>query len=122
MRRDCECTLSHVSSGTNILRPADCQPCVQKERERRGGNSILREIDQGFGETELPEHLVARDRPFARCVEEDVRLLLSVLVIVGDGPTRLERRVVDGQVEEGGRQSAHLPCWWKASRGRTGMH
>lgn len=24
MRRDCECTLSHVSSGTNILHSADC--------------------------------------------------------------------------------------------------
>jgi hypothetical protein len=24
MRRDCECTLSHVSSGANVLRSTDC--------------------------------------------------------------------------------------------------
>jgi hypothetical protein len=98
MRRDCECTLSHGSSGTNILR---CPPIIsiygilQKEKER-DGVSVLGEIDQGFGEAELPEHLVARDRPFARCVEEYVCLFLGVLVIVGNGAVRLEGRVVDG--------------------------
>jgi hypothetical protein len=64
------------------------------EKKRRG--SILREIDQGFGEADLSEHLIARDRPFPRCIEENVSLLLSVLVIVGNGAARLERRVVDG--------------------------
>ena len=85
------------------------------KKERRGGGGILGEIDQGFSEANLSEHLVARDGAFARCVEQDVRLLLGVLVIVSYGAARFERRVVDGQVEEGGRQSAHLPCWCKAS-------
>ena len=97
MRRDCECTLSHGSSGTNILRrPSLFYGIWQKAKGERVGVSILGEIDQGFGEAELPEHLVARDRPFAGCVEEDVRLFLGVLVIVGNGAFGLEGRVVDG--------------------------
>jgi hypothetical protein len=46
-----------------------------------------------------------------------VRLLFGVLIVVTYGVARLERRVIDRQVEEGGRQSAHLPCRWKASGG-----
>ena len=79
-----------------------------------GEDGILGEIDQGFSEADLSEHLVARDRAFARCVEEDVRLFLCVFVIITYGVARFERRVVDRQVEEGGRQSAHLPCWCEA--------
>src|SRR6266702_4686565 len=75
----------------------------------RGDTSVLGETDQGFGEANLPEHLVARNGPFARSVEEYVRLLLSVLVIFVDWAARFKQRVIDGQVEEGGRQSAHLP-------------
>ena len=97
MRRDCECTLSHGSSGTNILRrPSLFYGIWQKEKGERVGAGVLGEIDQGFGEAELPEHLVARDRPFAGCVEEDVRLFLGVLVIVGNGAFGLKGRVVDG--------------------------
>ena len=66
---------------------------MRLQKERMG--SILREIDQSFGEADLSEHLIARDRPFPRSIEEDVSLLLSVLVIVGNGAARLERRVVD---------------------------
>ena len=57
----------------------------------------------------MSEHLVARNGPFARCVEEYMRLLLSILVVVVYWATRFKQRVIDGQVEEGGRQSAHLP-------------
>jgi hypothetical protein len=106
---------------TSCVPPIVNYAFVKGEIDRNGGG-ILGEVAQGFGEAELPEHLIARDRPFARCVEEDVCLLLGVLVIVGNGAAGLERRVVDGQVKEGGRQSAHLPCWWKASRGRSGMN
>jgi hypothetical protein len=67
---------------------------MRLQNERRG--SILREIDQGFGEADLPEHLIAGDRPFPGSIEEDVSLLFSVLVIIGNGTARLERRVVDG--------------------------
>lgn len=66
---------------------------MRLKNERRG--IILREIDQGFGEANLSEHLIARDRPFPGSIEEDVSLLLSVLVIVSNGTARLERRVVD---------------------------
>ena len=47
--------------------------CLRKEKEK---GSILGETDQGFGEADLPEHLIARNRPFPRCVEENVSLLL----------------------------------------------
>ena len=74
-----------------------------------GDTSVLGETDQGFGEANLPEHLVARNGAFARCVEEYMRLLLSILVVVAYWATWFKQRVIDGQVEEGGRQSAHLP-------------
>lgn len=118
MRRDCEWTLSHASSDTNILNRSFryfifilfyC-----KAFSRCGGgrneweNGVLGKVDQGFGEADLPEHLVARDGPLARRVEEDVRLFFGILVVVLYGGGWFERRVVDGEVEEGGRQSGHL--------------
>ena len=36
-------------------------------------------------------------------------LLLSILVVVVYGVARCKQRIIDGEVEEGGRQSAHLP-------------
>ncbi len=57
--------------------------CLRKEKEK---GSILGETDQGFGEADLPEHLIARNRPFPRCVEENV----------SNGTAGLECRVVDG--------------------------
>jgi hypothetical protein len=84
-------------------------PIVLVWRMSIGDTSVLGETDQGFGEANLPEHLVVRNGAFARCVEEYMRLLLSILVIVAYWATRFKQRVIDGQVEEGGRQSAHLP-------------
>ena len=81
----------HPASPIIILRHL-----AKGEKSERVGAGVLGEIDQGFGEAELPEHLVTRDRPFAGCVEEDVRLFLGVLVIVGNGAFGLEGRVVDG--------------------------
>lgn len=85
------------------------------------GNEQVGETDQGFGEANLPEHLVARNGPFARGVEEYMRLLLSILVVIVYWAARFEQRVIDGQVEEGGRQSAHLPLLVESKpRGESG--
>ena len=65
-------------------------------RARIGDASVLGETDQGFDEANLPEHLVARNGPFARCVEEYMRLLLSILVVVAYWATRFKQRVIDG--------------------------
>ena len=78
-------------------------------RARIGDTSVLGETDQGFGKAKLPEHLIARNGAFARCVRKYMRLFLSILVVVAYWATRFKQRVIDGQVEEGGRQSAHLP-------------
>ena len=69
----------------------------------------LGEADKGLGESDLPEHSVARGRPFLRCVEEDVRLFLGIFIVSVNLSSRVQRWVIDGQIEEIGRQPGHVP-------------
>ena len=96
------CPRKRISFGVHVFSFFDDE-CVEEN------TSVLGETDQGFGEANLPEHLVARNGPFARRVEEYMCLLLSILVVVVYGAARCKQRIIDGEVEEGGRQSAHLP-------------
>ena len=69
----------------------------------------LGEAGKGLGESDLPEHSVARGSPFLRCVEEDVRLFLGIFVVLVNRSSRVQRWVIDGQIKEIGRQPAHVP-------------
>ena len=69
----------------------------------------LGEANKGLGESDLSEHPVARGSPFFGCVEEDVRLFLGIFITLVDLSSRVQRWVIDGEIQEIGRQPGHVP-------------
>lgn len=88
-----ECTISQASLSpfVNVLQllSAALVPCDQYR---------LREANQSLGQSNLSEHLISLDPPGTASIEQDMCLLLSIIVVIGDIGSRLEGLVVYDEI------------------------